>query len=238
MQAVSVFAILVSGFIMALSTSSQRLNAFHWSIIVLLTWFCAITYLAGLTSLRTYLSRRTWVKAMRFAIMTALLALFVVASIPTGFFNWTHSFYEGAQWNSVAAQNSPAACFFSLERGLLYWQWYQSHGVAELRVSILNTDAMQSMITGNVFLLVNFFSRSFKLYRQLSKIMAKYVRKPLHALAVQSMQAISHLPSSRQQWHVPTYLWKELVVVPLASLFLVVRFQVDLVDSMFFEVRE
>jgi hypothetical protein len=84
-------SILISGYVQL----RCGLSAFHWQIIVFLAWFSSITHLSCLTFLRNYLYNRPAERAWRLVAMGLMLAMLLVAMIPTGAYNWTDLYYSG-----------------------------------------------------------------------------------------------------------------------------------------------
>lgn len=233
-QIMTGFALLSCGFTLAFS-ASEPLASYHWFLIVCLAWFSAITHLAGLSILRTYLDCRPRVKATRIVLMFLLLVCLIIALIPTGFFNWH-------QMKSVAAPQSPAICFFDISAAMKLWNrdWYGSE--------VMETSAMQQMVLAVILLVLGFTSRCIKLFQPLSRMLRRAVRTPAHdyftlmfnrlaILLLRRPQINASLDMTVKHGSFRNQFWTFAVFIPLVGLFLTGRFFGDLISSMLAEVR-
>ncbi|ETS73434.1 hypothetical protein PFICI_15039 [Pestalotiopsis fici W106-1] len=180
-QILTAFALLVSAYIMASPSSSAPLTAYLWYLVVLLAWFCAITHLAGLSVLRGYFFRRPRMKVVRVSLMFLVLALLTAALVPTGFFDWTsYIIINGASW-----PQSPAFCYFDIKTGQNLWyssydhfrSLYPGWDNVVISPSLMDTNAMQTMIVTVVLLHFGFITRCVKLSQQLSSVVNRNFRQ-------------------------------------------------------------
>lgn len=82
-QSFTGIGLLVSGYIIL----DSGISAYHWQIIVYLAWLANLTHMSGLTLLRKHLRAHPRQRNWRLLCMATLLALLLVAEIPTAFFN-------------------------------------------------------------------------------------------------------------------------------------------------------
>jgi len=170
-------AILISGF----STLDCGLSSYHWQILVCLAWFACVTHLAGLTSLRRYLHSHPWEKVIRYILSLCLMGALLAAIVPTAFFNWGDSSPEE---NSLAAESTPARCFFNLTKQ----RNYQNQRVAKYRSQnhlfwdmklLEETHAFQTMVFTSGLLILSLLNRTVKLFKFLTTIAYTRLRIPL-----------------------------------------------------------
>jgi hypothetical protein len=109
-QIITGLAIIISGFYALF----QGLSAYHWQIVVFLTWFSTVTHLAGLTVLRAYFQSPTQSihRAVRAFFMFALLALTVAAIVPTQYFSWEYVPNQDEILDGAPRPSDYAWCYF------------------------------------------------------------------------------------------------------------------------------
>lgn len=122
-QVITGLGILVSAFI-SLKNDTSPLSASDWEMVVYLAWFATTTHLSGLVSLRSYLGTRQLHRGFRIVSMFLLLAVLLVAMVPTGYFNWltprgVEPYYYG-QFTAALPQ-SPASCYFHVGHANELW---------------------------------------------------------------------------------------------------------------------
>lgn len=97
-QLVTGVAILISGF----SQIKCSLSVFHWTIIISLAWFSAVTHMSALTFLQAYVPDYKRILHLRLPLMFALVILLVGAMYPLV--------------NADCALNGPLLCCFNLPK--------------------------------------------------------------------------------------------------------------------------
>jgi arginine exporter protein ArgO len=88
LQIVTGLSILISGF----SQLHCGLSTYHWQVLVYLAWFSSLTHLCCLTFLRNYLFNHPGQRLWRLVSMFVIVLMLVVALVPTGYFDWFHSY--------------------------------------------------------------------------------------------------------------------------------------------------
>jgi len=83
-QIITGIGILISGY----ASLHCGLSAYHWQLVIYLTWFSSITHLSALTFLRNYLHNHRGQLIWRLASMLVLLTLLGIAVGPTGHFDY------------------------------------------------------------------------------------------------------------------------------------------------------
>lgn len=176
---------------------------------------------------------------VRLVLMFLLLALLLVATVPTAFFSWQESgsWQENGNYigdllvSTESCMATPAICFFNLESGTLTWNSWYDHPT-----SIRETTSFGSMILSTLVLFVGFSTRSVKMSRRMSKSIQISLRRPIsrisqNALRYLSLYAVGDPPRST---------WNEIyhlsLVQPLLAFFISVRIMTDLYNSLFAEV--
>jgi hypothetical protein len=236
LQILTGFAIIISGFARAFSPL-KPLSIYYWLLVVDLAWFSAITHLAGLSILRTYFDHRRWIKLVRVGLMSILLILLILAFIPTGFFSWEHG-------RVILGAQLPAVYLFDVAKAADLWD-YETPSTVYEGVPVTGSVCMQAMIMTVILLVIGFTSRCIKLFRPLSTLVSKYVRRPLrqsfwkmlHKLLYLSNQTHTGHPAGTVPKSIRHRLLHLLVTVPVLSVFLTLRFFADLLSSMLAEVR-
>lgn len=116
MQLITSVTILVSGYLQL----PKGISLYHWTTIVYLAWFSALTHLATLTSLRHFFRSRPVMATGRVILMGLVLVLLSVAFVPTGF----NSQRSQATWDGTDVDHArsdyyrhllsaPTLCFYS-----------------------------------------------------------------------------------------------------------------------------
>ncbi|KAK1656000.1 hypothetical protein BDP81DRAFT_13844 [Colletotrichum phormii] len=207
-QIVTGISILISGFICL----DKNLSALHWKIITYLAWFSCVTHLSGLTALRRYFQTHQREKSLRITLMFVLLAILIVAMVPSGFFNWRSPRADlSIPQPTAASAKTSAACFYNLACGKeLYYldasrvnctkscanspnKMFNPHdckispslSTEELDcTSLSKSSAMQEMIISTVMLLFGFFSRVIKLSTHISSTTRRRMVMPMRNCTV------------------------------------------------------
>ena len=103
-QIVTGIALLTSGY----SQLPRGLDAYHWQIVVYLTWFSSFTHLTTLTVLRNYFQEYPATRLWRIFFMIVTVLLLGVALLPTGNRWWLSGLYsDGYDTSGISA-----SCFF------------------------------------------------------------------------------------------------------------------------------
>lgn len=213
-------------------------------MIAYLAWFSCLTHQGGLTVLREDLAQHSVRRTVRLMLMSALFLLLLVALVPTGRFAWNatplvqllHSDRgdEEARW-STGGISSNALCSFPGASG----ETAATSGDHE-------TVASHLMMFSVLLLSHGFLNRTLKLFRPVSRVLIQGIRQPLsNLLQTVLSKTIPHgnyfngavNTSSPTSWQ---KAWRAVgfhVVFPQTlSLFIVLRFHLDLYVSMLGEV--
>lgn len=172
---------------------------------------------------------------VRLLLMFLLLALLLVATVPTAFFSWQDDNYRIGDL-VVSTENcmaSPAICFFNLESGTRTWNsWYRHWRPTSIR----ETASFGSMILSTLVLLVGFSARFTKMSRRMSKTIHTSLRRPISRMSQNVLRYLSLYTTGdppRSTWHEICYL---SLVQPLLAFFIAMRIILDLYNSLFVEV--
>lgn len=209
-------------------SSHTGISAYHWQIISYLAWFSSVTHLSGLTVLRNRLANDRRNVRVRVVLMFALLALLLVAIIPTGYFSWANSQFRdltGAEKRKF--MSSPALCYLKPDSGT--WNLW---GSAVAQSSVTKTGSFQSMIISVVFLIAGFSARTVKMCGGLSQRFTQKISRPI-SRALQRL-----LPSENNRRDEPELrcIWHITVARPCLALFLSTRIITDCCSSLLVEV--
>lgn len=189
LQLITSVAILVSGYVQL----SKGISLYHWTTIVDLAWFSALTHLATLTSLRHFFRSRPIMASARVILMGLVLVLLSVAFFPTGFHNQRlHSAQGSADFENDFEKarrdydsyfvSAPALCFYSTSSA--------KTALAGLGAASLSPGIPQSNATNTVansfnfglvgisvmFLIISYVTRVVRIYEPLSKPIEKWLR--------------------------------------------------------------
>lgn len=230
-QAITGISILIGGFICL----DESLSAHHWELIVNLAWFSSITHLSGLTVLRRYLQVHHYERYVRIFFMFVLLAMLLIAMVPTAFINWRSSEKQGTPDESAAGPKTPAICLFSIQCGLsLYPQDFDV-------VPFERSNAFQEMMISLFFLVIGFLSRTIKLSTRLSGWTREKIGNPVDTFLeglYQKLDAnfVSENDRSRRR-ELPSFLRHAIITKPTSAIIIVLRSQITLFNSMLAEVQ-
>ena len=182
MQLITSLAILISGYVQLFG----GISLYHWSTIVDLAWFSALTHLATLTSLRHFFRSRPIMATCRVLVMGLILVLLSVAFVPTGFEsqrfldiqNPYHEqdprYYPHEYFVSV-----PTLCLYSTSStkdALAGFDTAVSQPGAQWSSSISNTFNIGLVGISIAFLLISYITRVIRIYTPLSQIFEKWLR--------------------------------------------------------------
>ncbi|KAI1378600.1 hypothetical protein F4677DRAFT_372546 [Hypoxylon crocopeplum] len=229
-QVLTGIGILVSGF----SSLSCGLAAYHWRIVVSLTWFSSVTHLTGLTILRNHLRAHAWKRNIRFGLMFILLVGLIVALVPTGFFSWEEL---GPKPINMA---DSALCYFDVELSKhIRYARSCSKGRADACQDdpLEYTTAFQTMVISIFLLAFGFLTRSGKVFRPLSKTCNSNLRHPLSVFS-QNILAERTKQEDEQKLHAlhKANILRIIFFWPLLGLFISCRLMAGLASSMLAEV--
>ncbi|KAI0149420.1 hypothetical protein BJ166DRAFT_63179 [Pestalotiopsis sp. NC0098] len=240
LQILSGLAILVAGYL----SLSCGLASYHWQMIAYLAWFSCLTHQGGLTVLREDLVQHSVRRTVRLVLMSALFLLLLVALVPTGRFAWNatplvqllHSDRgdEEARW-STGGISSNALCYFP-----------GANGEAAATSGDHETVASHLMMFSVLLLSHGFLNRTLKLFRPVSRVLTQGIRQPLSNLLQTVLSKTiprGNYFNSAVNTSSPTSwqkVWRAVgfhVVFPQTlSLFIVLRFHLDLYVSMLGEI--
>lgn len=142
-QLVTGVAILISGF----SQIKCSLSLFHWTIIISLAWFSAVTHMSALTFLQTYVPEYQSILHLRLPLIFVLVILLVVAMYPFA--------------NVDCALNGPVLCCFNIPK--------HSH-LSD------TSDYVGGMVISQAVLLFMLLTRIIKSYECSSAFVRQYLR--------------------------------------------------------------
>ncbi|KAI0805263.1 hypothetical protein GGR55DRAFT_286210 [Xylaria sp. FL0064] len=173
-------AVLLSGFI----GLKCDISTYHWQTIVSVAWFASVTHLSGLSVLRSHLHADAWRRNIRVGLMTALLILWIIAAIPSLFFDWT-----SPSWPIevvIIGPGDPAICFINIGFGDRIFQ-NRLQTVCESRSDIeclssyqwTSSPSFQNLLVSLLLIMFSFFVRVIKLYEPLSRFARQNVRTSL-----------------------------------------------------------
>lgn len=143
-QLVTGVAILIGGF----SQIKCSLATFHWTMIVSLAWFSAVTHMSALTFLQAYVPDYKSILHLRLPLIFVLVILLVVARYPLA--------------NADCTVNEPVLCCFNFPK-------HSSH-LSDTTVYIGGVAISQAA------LLLMLLSRMVKSYSRSSAFVRKYLR--------------------------------------------------------------
>ncbi|KAK3682975.1 hypothetical protein B0T22DRAFT_355898, partial [Podospora appendiculata] len=168
-QLVTGFGILISAYKDLLSDS---ISAYHWQIVVYLSWFSNLTHIACLVTLRGYLHHHQRERNWRLVFMAILWLLLIPAMVPTTYFNWAH--YEP----TAALPASNARCFFDLSTaGHLYYEGFNATFFIRPSMPLSETSALQSAVVSILLLILSFGTRCMKLTKKTSELIRLNIRQ-------------------------------------------------------------
>lgn len=235
-QIITGLAFLISGFLCL----RCGLSAYHWQVMVQLTWFSSTTHLSGLTIIRNDLNTHPWRRNIRFGLIIAFLILLLAAIAPTGFFNWIES--DGG---TAANQTSPAICYLSYDSVSHEWGVITGKNEGNHTGTLLGTTkAFRAMLLSIILLVFGHLTRCIKLSISASRMTSKYMREPLSEFAKNNIAAlamsIQTLPLADQETRrcafVRDKVWFDLLIKPILAVFITLRVTADLYSSMMAEV--
>lgn len=216
--------------------------ASDWAAVVYLAWFSAATYLAGLTSLRTYFGTRTALTSLRVVAMFNLLLVLIIGLVPTGYYNWMVS--AGQEEYTAALPKSPAVCYFSVTVAQSLWKAHRlgfgihkpgyQYTVSTEDQNILTTLAMQGMMMGVLLLTYSFTVRCVKLFPQASKHFSKSIKNPVRNKTRHTIQVAFHKATKHP---LSAELWSDCIVLPILGIYICLGWTVDMYGSMLAEVN-
>lgn len=189
LQLITSVAILVSGY----AQLSKGISLYHWTTIVDLAWFSALTHLATLTSLRHFFRDRPVMATSRVILMGLVLVLLSVAFFPTGFHN--QRFHSAGDSDDFANDfekvrrdydsyfvSAPAMCFYSTSTATSALEGLGSVTLSPgiPRSNSTNTFANSFNVglvgISVVFLVISYVTRVIRLYAPLSRTIEKWFR--------------------------------------------------------------
>ncbi|KAL8748268.1 MAG: hypothetical protein Q9184_007451, partial [Pyrenodesmia sp. 2 TL-2023] len=172
---------------------SKGISLYHWTTIVDLAWFSALTHLATLTSLRHFFRDRPVMGTSRVILMGLVLVLLSVAFFPTGFHNqrfhsaedsddFANDFENARRDYDSYFVSAPAICFYSTSSA--------TSALAGLGAVTLSPGIPRSNSTNTVansfnvglvgisvvFLVTSYVTRVIRLYAPLSRTIEKWLR--------------------------------------------------------------
>ncbi|KAL8898617.1 MAG: hypothetical protein Q9207_006611 [Kuettlingeria erythrocarpa] len=189
LQLITSVAILVSGYVQL----SKGISLYHWTNIVDLAWFSALTHLATLTSLRHFFRSRPIVASARVILMGLVLVLLSVAFFPTGFHNQRfHSAQDSADFENDFEKarrdydsyfvSAPALCFYSTSSAKTA---LAGLGAATLSPGIPKSNATNTFANSFnfglvgisvMFLIISYVTRVVRIYETISRPVEKWLR--------------------------------------------------------------
>jgi hypothetical protein len=218
LQLITGTSILISGY----AQLRCGIRAFHWQIIVLLAWFSSVTHLSCLTFLRNHLYNRPAERECRLAAMGLMLLMLLVATIPTGNYDW-RDVWDGHPPDSRPYPSDYAICYL---RPKFYWNPLQDYGGTVAMAGSTTVISVVSLTWG-------FLYRVIRLHKSLSVFVVGRARETC------SEKSRNFLRRSYAKMGMQTsgLTFKRLFLYrPLLALFFTARISLDLWSSMFIEV--
>ena len=155
-QIVTGIALLTSGY----SQLPRGLDAYHWQIVVYLTWFSSFTHLTTLTVLRNYFQEYPATRLWRVIFMIVTVSLLGVALLPTGNQWWLSGLYS----DGYDTSGIPASCFF------------QHHNFNKQIFGLSASTQGPSMIISILVLFFGYVTRMVKLWPEASEFTRSWLR--------------------------------------------------------------
>ena len=179
-QIVTGIALLASGY----SQLSSGLDAYHWQIVVYLTWFSSFTHLTTLTVRRSYFQKHPATRLWRIILMIATVSLLGIALLPTGSQWWLYT--DGNGFDTFGVN---ATCFF---QGRNF-----NHHIFGLSSSVQGPSMVISILVlffGYVTRMVNLFPSTSELARDWLRVKpGKTIKKILRVSHARSKQPIANV---------------------------------------------
>ncbi|KAI1277632.1 hypothetical protein F5Y07DRAFT_81395 [Xylaria sp. FL0933] len=173
-------AVLLSGFI----GLKCDISTYHWQTILSVAWFASVTHLSGLSVLRSHLHADAWRRNIRVGLMTALLILWIIAAVPSSFFDWT-----SPSWPIdvvIIGPGDPAICFINIGFGdRIFQNRLQTVCESQSDIACLSSyqwtssPSFQNLLLSLLLITFSFFVRVIKLYEPLSRFARQNVRTSL-----------------------------------------------------------
>ncbi|ORY63335.1 uncharacterized protein BCR38DRAFT_524914 [Pseudomassariella vexata] len=226
-QLITGSSILIAGYI----SLRHGLSAYHWQMVVFLSWFSSITLLSGFIALRNrpYNRRKKWV--FRLLVTIGFIIMLIFAIVPTGYFGWLETGLKTRK-NYMA---STAVCYYHPKSTVYqHWNTITANG-------FLGSGTWQSMIISMVLLVLGTLTTTAKLFRHPSKCLNSHLRLRISKLLQKCLAGFAHIyplfdetwdPRARPRGLSKHDLWDVLIIRPLLSLFIFLRLVVDLLNSM------
>lgn len=166
-------------------------------------------------------------------LMSVLLVLLLVATIPTGYFSWGDSeFHTLPSDEKQRFMSSPAICYLHPNSGT--WDIW---GSVSTERSVTETRSFQSMVFSALFLFLGFLTRAVKMSRRLSQSIMTKVRRPISHHSQRILVKVSCRNGKRNRQDLRNCIWHLVVVQPCLAVFISARIIADSYSSLFTEVR-
>lgn len=205
LQIVTGISILVSGY----AQLRCGLSSYHWNILVYLAWFSALTHLCCLKIMRPYLYNHLGERSWRLAAMFVLLVLLVVAIVPTRGFYWDDK--------SIPQNQTP-----------------ESYALCHFGVKVAySEDSLTSMIVSILLLVLDFTSRSVRLFKSAFVYINEDIRR---SLSVWARSQLKRLYTWLDMHHGTKPTRKFIIYRPCLVVLLVTRALIVTYLSMLIEV--
>ncbi|KAK5995336.1 Acyl-CoA dehydrogenase FadE12 [Cladobotryum mycophilum] len=235
--------ILISGFI----SLDDKLSAPHWQVIVSLAWFSTVTHWAGLSVIRSHLSKHPWKRNVRCFLILSLFILLLVALLPTANF----VLFQGPDGDDydIPFAGFPAICYwnFQIRDDLLRLaecyveKTYFNEGEAECHKRRLrdfswvdNYGSLVQMALSACLLLIGLLARLVKIFSPLANGARKLIRRPLGR--VLRRLVINSAPSEGCPDSFLREMKRYFVFWPSLAIYLSLRTHADLFGSMLAEM--
>lgn len=201
-----------------------------------MAWFSNLTHQCGLIFLRRYLHRKPWERGWRIALITGLLILLIIATVPTMYFNWhDNGIYDLLSRPASAAQPAtPMRCFYNHQTR--HFMHEKTFGHPNQPLKFAATRAFQNVLISLVFLLASYVTRIIKLFNSSSTFFRDQVRgragyfiRKLFGLILQKFDAITGHKIGPKPW----FLFFES---PLLTVYLTFRVALDIYASVLSDV--
>lgn len=231
LQILTGLCVLIAGF-----SAIETIPAYYWQLIVYVAWFSNLTHQCGLIFLRRYLHRKPWERGWRIVMITSLLILLIVATVPTMYFNWhTNGIYDILGPSASAAQPAtPMRCFYNHETR--HFMHEKTFGHPNKPLKFAATRAFQNVLISLIFLLSSYVTRVIKLFNSSSTFFRDQVRGKLGYQLRKFFGWILRMFDAMTRHTINPEPWFLLVESPILTIYFFFRVLLDIYASVLSDV--
>ncbi|PSN68909.1 hypothetical protein BS50DRAFT_632753 [Corynespora cassiicola Philippines] len=208
-QVVTGLAILTAGY----SQLECGITAYHWQIMVFVSWFSSFTFLAAMTFLEDYFQTNNKLRIIRLFFMFILSSLLVVALLLTGSQNWLDLLNEGGG-------------FYPSLSALCYYQQITMESFTD------GGPRLWSMVFSILVVGLSYIHGGIRLFDPKAEFTRRYFRKMPGTYLKRIVNFLDHKSKQRGIRAAP---W----ILPLLlaySTFVIARSSYDIAESMLLEI--